>query len=42
MFVISVLEYVTAFKCLFQVHFVLFSPDIYDVWLNKVDELLKD
>ncbi|WVY90940.1 hypothetical protein V8G54_036454 [Vigna mungo] len=24
------------------VHFVLFSPDIYDIWLNKVDELLKD
>ena len=29
-------------KCLFQVHFVLFSHDIYDIWLNKVDELLKD
>ncbi|RDX72312.1 Xhypothetical protein, partial [Mucuna pruriens] len=25
-----------------EVHFVLFSPDIYDIWLKKADELLKD
>lgn len=27
-------------RCL-QVHFVLFSPDICNVWLNKASELLK-
>ncbi|KAM4093648.1 hypothetical protein ACJW30_06G132500 [Castanea mollissima] len=25
-----------------EVHFVLFSPDIYNVWLNKANEVLKD
>lgn len=25
-----------------EVHFVLFSPDIYDVWLNKANEALRD
>ncbi|XP_047151405.1 macro domain-containing protein XCC3184-like isoform X2 [Vigna umbellata] len=35
----TVKEFPNDFK---EVHFVLFSPDIYDIWLNKVDELLKD
>ncbi|CAJ1972257.1 unnamed protein product [Sphenostylis stenocarpa] len=35
----TIKEFPNDFK---EVHFVLFSPDIYDIWLNKVDELLKD
>ncbi|XP_022146875.1 uncharacterized protein LOC111015968 [Momordica charantia] len=29
-------------RALKEVHFVLFSSDIYDVWLNKANELLKN
>lgn len=35
----TIKEFPNDFK---EVHFVLFSPDIYDIWLNKADELLKD
>ncbi|TKY55982.1 TATA box-binding protein-associated factor RNA polymerase I subunit A [Spatholobus suberectus] len=35
----TIKEFPNDFK---EVHFVLFSPDMYDIWLNKVDELLKD
>ncbi|KAK7385000.1 hypothetical protein VNO78_30707 [Psophocarpus tetragonolobus] len=35
----TIKEFPNDFK---EVHFVMFSPDIYDVWLNKADELLKD
>ena len=36
------LKYVFTVEYLFQVHFVLFLPDIYDVWVNKANELLKN
>ncbi|KAL5127970.1 Macro domain-containing protein XCC3184 [Glycine soja] len=35
----TIKEFPNDFK---EVHFVLFSPDIYDIWSNKVEELLKD
>ncbi|KAJ7959552.1 Appr-1-p processing enzyme family protein isoform 1 [Quillaja saponaria] len=35
----TIKEFQNDFK---EVHFVLFSTDIYDIWLNKANELLKD